>query len=245
MIPRLLDPVFIGLVALLVGLAAVTLSTPGRRWRAPLLLAWLGFAWLWLAASPWFSNPLIRMMQPPPTDVAAAVAATPPERRAMVILAQTYKAEQPFVPPMERLDGTTRARLLGGARIFREAEGFGLVIVTGPGETFVEAMADYLELLGLPRERIALEPDAVNTRTNAIESAAIIRQHGMDQVVLVTSALHIPRAVAAFSAADLAVVPAPVDYLDDRSWRLLPSSRQLYRSFKLSHEVFGRVAARL
>ncbi|WP_018952659.1 YdcF family protein [Thioalkalivibrio sulfidiphilus] len=241
MLSRLLDPLFICLILLLLGLAGMSLTGARRAGRFWLGITWAGFILLWLAASPWFSNSLGRALQPSPTDLDTALAGSHTDQRALAILAQTLKNWYPFVPMVERLDDATRSRLLGGARIYHDHGGFGLVIVTGPGEEYVQAMADYLVMLGLPRERIVLEPQAVDTLTNASHSAAILRGRDIGPVVLVTSALHIPRAVKAFEAAGVDVIPAPVDYQTGQGFQLIPSTETLQRTARITHELLGRL----
>ncbi|MFW5739248.1 MAG: YdcF family protein [Myxococcota bacterium] len=241
MISRLLDPVFFGLVILLAGLIGWTMVEPRRallRWKA---LAWSGFLVLWLCASPWFTNTLVRWVQPRPPDLSTLLEDTEPAKRAMVILAGGLRNELDFVPPPEQLGDATQARLLGGARIYRDLGGFGTVIVTGTGDGFVKAMADYLVLQGIPRERIVRETQATDTETNATYSAAILAKRAPDKVVLVTSALHMPRSVAEFEDAGVEVIPAPVDYANGQGMRLVPSSSTLHRSSRVLHELLGRL----
>lgn len=73
-------------------------------------------------------------------------------------------------------------------------------------------MAALLEMLGVPEEAIWLEPESLNTYENALFSREILDREGIDRIVLVTSALHMPRAVALFEHQDLEVIPAPTDY---------------------------------
>jgi len=164
-----------------------------------------------------------------------------PERRAMVVLAGGMNAHYDFVPPVERLGDRTRARLLGGARVYGEQGPFGTVIVSGTGIPFVRAMADYLVILGVPRNRIVLEPQATDTNTNAIHSAALLAERDVAKVVLVTSALHMARSVSAFESAGVSVIPAPVDYHGGYQWRVIPSSPSLRRTARALHEVLGRL----
>lgn len=240
MVNRMLDPALLGLLLILVGLVGSARNQPRRSLPWWKIAAWSGFIFLWLCASPWFSNTLMRVLQPLPTDLTVALAGTDPSERALVVLAQGSRNWYDFVPPVERLDDTTLARLLGGARIYREQGGFGLVIVTGPGRSFVESMADYLVWLGVPRDRIALESEATDTSTNAIYSAEILKKYAVQKTVLVTSALHIPRATRAFERVGLEVVAAPVDYMP-QGWPLLPSSAAMHRTSKALHEMLGQL----
>ncbi|MCL2825665.1 MAG: YdcF family protein, partial [Polyangiaceae bacterium] len=94
--------------------------------------------------------------------------------------------------------------------------------------------------LGVDRNHVFLEPHATDTSTNASFSAEILKSHSPSRVVLVTSAIHIPRSVIAFNKAGVEVIPAPVDYAGGNSSKLLPSSSAIQRTARITHEILGR-----
>lgn len=69
-----------------------------------------------------------------------------------------------------------------------------------------------LENLGVPPDRITLEREARNTAENAIFSKRIIAPKAGERWLLVTSAMHMPRAMGAFRHAGFPVEAYPVDY---------------------------------
>src|SRR4051794_19994875 len=71
---------------------------------------------------------------------------------------------------------------------------------------------DLLVSLGIPSTRIELEEQSQNTCQSAVESKLVARPASSDQWLLVTSASHMPRAVACFRAAGFPITPFPVDY---------------------------------
>jgi uncharacterized SAM-binding protein YcdF (DUF218 family) len=71
---------------------------------------------------------------------------------------------------------------------------------------------DLLIRLGLPADRIEMEERSRTTCENATESTVALKPDPDQQWLLVTSASHMPRAVACFRAAGFKVVPFPVDY---------------------------------
>lgn len=96
------------------------------------------------------------------------------------------------------------------ARIFLSG---GLGQLHGPSTlTESELARDILVSLGVAPSRIAMEERSRTTCENATESAASIRPQPGDLWLLVTSAYHMPRAVACFRAAGFEVTPYPVDY---------------------------------
>jgi uncharacterized SAM-binding protein YcdF (DUF218 family) len=71
---------------------------------------------------------------------------------------------------------------------------------------------DILVGLGVQPWRIELEERSRDTCENAAESLAVAKPQPGETWLLVTSASHMPRAVACFRASAFAVVPYPVDY---------------------------------
>jgi len=140
----------------------------------------------------------------------------------------------------------TLLRLRYGALL---AKRFNLpVLVTGgrpENATRTEAavMADILEREFAVKVRWQ-ETQSRNTAENAVLSAAILRNAGIQRVVLVTQAFHMPRAVRLFRAAGLEVVPAPTQFKSaGRSplgpLDLLPQSNALRNSYYALHEWLG------
>lgn len=87
-----------------------------------------------------------------------------------------------------------------------------------------------------------VEPLAADTEQNAVFSAQILRAAGVKRVLLVTHALHMPRAVESFRRAGLEVVPAPTAFYSGgtnslTSW--MPTAGGMYRSFYATHEWVG------
>jgi uncharacterized SAM-binding protein YcdF (DUF218 family) len=68
------------------------------------------------------------------------------------------------------------------------------------------------EALGLPHERVVAEEQSRNTVENAVFSRLIAEPKPGERWLLVTSAYHMPRAVAVFRAAGFPVEAYPVDW---------------------------------
>ena len=66
--------------------------------------------------------------------------------------------------------------------------------------------------MGISETRLELETKSRNTCENASESAISAKPTPTDTWLLITSASHMPRAVACFRAANFFVLPFPVDY---------------------------------
>lgn len=90
----------------------------------------------------------------------------------------------------------------------------------GPGLSEGEVMRRVLtNELGVPVRWVEGASD--NTRENAQLSAAILKSEGISHAVLVTHALHMPRALRAFAAAGIVATPAPTIFHNNRTISLL------------------------
>ncbi len=105
--------------------------------------------------------------------------------------------------------------------------------------------------MGIEPERIRMDDVSRNTRENAIESKRILTDviatadHG--PILLVTSAMHMPRAAACFAKQGVQIVPWPVDYrMKGLGLRgLFPGIDDMSQSNDALHEYFGWLAYRL
>lgn len=82
---------------------------------------------------------------------------------------------------------------------------------------------DLLASVGVPASRIEIEEQSRNTCENAFDSKAVAGPKAGERWILVTSASHMPRAVACFRAARFPVIPYPVDYRTNRADLWQPS----------------------
>jgi uncharacterized SAM-binding protein YcdF (DUF218 family) len=128
-----------------------------------------------------------------------------------------------------------------------------LVYAGGPaprGEVLSEAEVarDVFASLGLDTSRITFEDRSRNTYENAIHTAERLQPRDSETWLLVTTAMHMPRAVGAFRRAGFQVLAYPVDYRSRRHSRLslLPHAvSSLERLDYAAHEWMGLLAYRL
>jgi uncharacterized SAM-binding protein YcdF (DUF218 family) len=243
MLARFLDPLPLALLLILAALAYWTRSTKPRAHLPWLVAGWVGWATLWLAASPWFSNLWLAWVQIPSQEVTAFCKQNQ-KHRTLVVLAGGRRNEYPFVPGPERLDGFTQARLIGAARLYRECA-FESVILTGTDTAYVQAMKELASQLGIPSSVMKLDEHARNTRENA-KFAKQLSGPKVEQLVVVTSAWHARRARAFFQkewqGTATEVVLFPVDYLNASSWKLWPTAYSLWKIYLVLHETLGMIA---
>lgn len=106
-----------------------------------------------------------------------------------------------------------------------------------------------LEALGVAHDRITAEEQSRNTIENAVYSRLVAQPKPGERWLVVTSASHMPRAIAAFRAAGFAVQAYPVDWRT-RGWgdagRFFGSlSEGLARTDTALHEWAGLLIYRL
>jgi uncharacterized SAM-binding protein YcdF (DUF218 family) len=147
------------------------------------------------------------------------------------------------------LSASCDARVREAVRVYEQIAPE-LVISTGgiPRPTCAELMKARLVELGVPAGRILLEDRSRTTRDEAVFVAEILKKEGARQSVLVTSDVHMPRALGAFRVAGVQPVPAAAaDPGERRPWtaRIAPSREGLRFSGDLVHELLGLLWYRL
>jgi uncharacterized SAM-binding protein YcdF (DUF218 family) len=196
----------------LMALASACLALRWRRGAA--LLLGVALAVLGGASTPWLAERLVAPLESahPPTPLAAL-----PSADAILVLGGGTK---PALPPREFPElANAGDRVLHAARLFRAGKA-PLVVLSGGrlpwqtrGPAEAQAMSQLLVELGVPREAIATEEESANTHENCLRSKPLLDARGARDVLLVTSALHLRRALATCLAAGLAVRAAPTDFL--------------------------------
>lgn len=141
-------------------------------------------------------------------------------------------------------------RLVQGIVLWRQGKAPNIILSGGPPKAggIAEAylMQDMARKLGVRQDRIFLEDESLNTRENIAYSADIMKKHGWRRALLVTSALHMKRALKLAKEQGLECLPAPAPY----SERHL-SHYQLYQIVKreylsmLADRLFGQRGLRV
>jgi uncharacterized SAM-binding protein YcdF (DUF218 family) len=244
---RFLDPLTLVLVALAVGLYLAFRDggrdgAAGRRSaRAGRALAWATWGGLWVISTPFTANYLTVWTETTGPDLGAALAGKDLDKAAMVVLAAGIRTDDPSLAPRERLDSASTQRVVTAARLWAEHP-LGLVVISGTPAAETEGMADLAARLGVPAGSIVRESRSLNTRQNAAFSAAVLRERGVETVVLVTSASHLRRAARDFAATGLHVIPAAAEYGGPSNVEIdsfLPSAPSLAQSQLCLHELLG------
>lgn len=224
---------------------AVVLRWRGRR-RAARVFAGIAIAIAFLGALSPVADALLRPLElryPP-------LAAGPAVRSAafVVVLGSAYSPHL-GAPITAAISGEGLARIVEGVRLARIYH-LRLVVSGGAVRGYPASALGYAELardLGVDPQDLIVSAVGVDTRT---EAAAISRLAGSRPFILVTSASHMPRAVALLRRAGAVPLPAPTGQRasdsSSLSWRQwLPGAIALHETEIALHEYFGLLAIRL
>jgi len=250
LLPLFVYPV--GLSCLLMALGLVWI------WKHPKRATWaiaLSLFILFFTSNPLVSDKLVSTLEwqyfpPDPVPTADAIVvlggATAPQM-----------VPRPWVEVLESGD-----RILYGARLYNQGKAPKLILsggrITwrgGSGASEADDMKEFALAMGVPELAIVLEGTSLNTRQNAANLKPILDRQSAESVLLVTSAIHMPRSVAIFSKLGINVIPAPTDYLvptetqintlEGRILALLPEAKSTAHFTQALKEYVGFVIYRL
>lgn len=207
-------------------------------------LLWL-LAWSLPSVSFWLARSLERQT---PQHLAAEY----PMADTIILLGGGLQGRVPGW--VDRPEMTTVAdRLWFADELYRAGRAPRIIISAGSdprgGEIEADAMAQLLEALGVPRAALLIDARSRDTAQNARYSSDLMREGRLHTALLVTSALHMPRALATFRKHGVDVTPAPADFTAPPvgAWpqRWLPSTSALDVSSRALKEYVGLWAYRL
>ncbi|WP_055075579.1 YdcF family protein [Pseudanabaena sp. 'Roaring Creek'] len=146
-------------------------------------------------------------------------------------------------------------RILYGSLLHKQGHAPLLVVTGGRAEWYGEGgnpesedMAAIAEFVGVPSQAIIQESQSLNTRENAVNTKQILSKRGINQILLVTSALHMPRSMEIFRKVGFECIAAPTDFLavqneNNKGWAsildLLPSAEALKNTTNAIKEYIG------
>ena len=210
-------------------------------------LLWTGLVLAWLLSTPLVSGLLQQQLQTWPA-LTAAEARAAPAQAIVVLSAERYRDAPEYGG--DTAGNHTLTRIRYAAHLHRET---GLPILASGGHVFdpegdslARVMADSLiQDFGVDLDAVWIEDRSRNTAENARFSAELLQAKGAGRVLLVTHAIHMPRAVAAFRQTGIEVIPAPTRFHrfreGNRLMSLLPNAGAIAESYMALHEYAGRL----
>lgn len=206
-------PIFLYPLGLTCVLMAVAMVTFWRRPRWAAMAIALSLFLLLFASNGWVANGFARSLEwqyIPEGEI--------PTAEAIVVLGGATKsatAPRPWVDVNEAGD-----RILYGAYLYRQGKAPRLILSggridwRGGGAPESSDMAEIAQVMGVPNTAILQDPDSLNTYENAVNVKEILTQQNINgPILLVTSAMHMPRSRLIFQKQGIDIIPAPVDFL--------------------------------
>jgi uncharacterized SAM-binding protein YcdF (DUF218 family) len=207
LLPLFFYPLGLASVSLIVAL--VTLR---KRPRIATIAISLSLAILLLCGNAWVAKYMVRSLEwqnIPSSQI--------PKAEAIVVLGGGTKSATWPRPTVDL--GEAGDRIIYAAQLYFQKKApiiilsAGRIDWRGSGSPESADMATILTSIGVPSEVIIQEPDSLNTYQNAVNVRKILAERQIKKVLLITSAMHSPRALKIFQRQGIDVIPTPTDFL--------------------------------
>ena len=166
---------------------------------------------LFLSGNTWVSNWLAQSLEwqnIPKTEL--------PTADAIVVLGGGIRSQAYPRPDVDFSEAGDRVWY--GASLYRAGKApkiivsGGRIIWKGGGKPESEDLTQLLVRMGVPAGDIIPEADSMNTRDNGVYVQKILKANNFKTILLVTSAMHMPRSMAIFKHLGIKVIAAPTDF---------------------------------
>jgi uncharacterized SAM-binding protein YcdF (DUF218 family) len=165
---------------------------------------------LFVSGNPWFSNWLAQSLEWRylPTEL--------PTADAIVILGGGIRSQAYPRPDVDFSDAGDRVWY--GATLYKQKKAPKIIVSGGSiswkggGNPESEDLTKLLVTMGVPQTDIIQEGASLNTRDNAVYVQKILKAQNFQTILLVTSAMHMPRSMAIFKRLGIKAIAAPTDY---------------------------------
>jgi uncharacterized SAM-binding protein YcdF (DUF218 family) len=194
-----------------------------RWYRASAYAGITGFILLLISVTPVIPNLLVADLEgrhPLLLNPADVLLISQPETSDTVAVREIHilvlgggHSPDPWLPPTSRLSERALGRLTEGIRLYRMIPGSRLILSgwsSSGSESVAEVMGRAAVDLGVDSTRISILSEPSNT---CREAQVYNREFGAgNTLILVTSAIHMPRSMQLFRQTGLNPVPAPTGY---------------------------------
>jgi uncharacterized SAM-binding protein YcdF (DUF218 family) len=252
-----LIPIFfypLGLVSLLL-IVALGLWWIKSQWTPAAIGAALLI--LMLSNNAWFSHELVRSLEwqnIPRQELPVA--------DAIVVLGGGTRSQAYPRPDIDLSEAGDRVWY--GANLYRQKKAPKIIVSggrlewLGTGNPEAEDLIKLLVRMGVPKADIIPESKSLNTHENAVNVKKIIEAENFKTILLVTSAMHMPRSMAIFKHQGIKAIAAPTDYhisqleLDEPNLRtesvilgFLPDDQRFQETAQAIREYIGLLVYKL
>lgn len=248
-------PLFLYPLGLACMLMLVTIVLLWRRSRLTILPLLLAFLILTVSSSAWASDALVRSL-----EAQNLGSGELPTVDAIVVLGG---GTRPPLPPRPWVEVNEAGdRILYAAQLFKQGKAPRLILSGGRidwqdgGPPESADMAELAQAMGVPKSAILQDSTSLNTRQNAVNVKQIMNNVGIRRILLVTSAMHMPRSLAIFQRLGIEAVAAPTDFItvqengqtvssESAMLRSLPDTDNLHHLTRALKEYVGLWVYRL
>ncbi|MCX6055753.1 MAG: YdcF family protein [Chloroflexi bacterium] len=245
----------IGLTTLLIGAGLCFWKNP----RVAKTLLTIAFLILFVCGNRYVSTTFTRSLEwkyKPPTSL--------PKADVIVVLGG---GTEPLLDPRPMVEVNAAGdRVIYTAKVFTQQPDIKILLSGGNIEFLDQGasspandMYELLSFMGVPESSMILQGKSQNTYEDALYSCEMIKAQGFKKIILITSAMHMPRSVLLFEKQGCEVIPAPTDYsITTNSWErlwhpsieefvinLIPSYSNLSEITKAMKEYLGMFTYRL
>jgi len=201
--------------------------------------------WLLIVSTPFIPNLLVSGLEnkyPPLTSLNSKPSTL--NNFHILVLGAGHTNDSAF-PATSKLNEEALARLSEGIRLHQALPKSKIITSGYKGKGAVaqaEVLARAAEMLGVESNNILTQTEPENTLMEALEYK---RNFGEEtQLILVTSAIHMPRSIYLFCKAGLKPIPAPANFITSKNekkkfWFWLPNSRNIKKMEAAIHEYVG------
>jgi uncharacterized SAM-binding protein YcdF (DUF218 family) len=224
----------LGLSILLI-LGGIALSLIGRPYASVLILG-CSLTILWICSTPLVARLLLSTLEQTKSQQGKSSA------DVAILLGGMVRGVNE-AGELDLNDSVDRA--VKAVRLYRDRSVKRILVTGGTGSrSEAHLIAELLKEWGVPKDAILIENRSRNTFENAVNSKLLWDAHQFRSGLLVTSAMHMPRALAVFRRAGFAVDPAATDfrahrYLMGGILALLPDAQALEDSTLAIKEWIG------
>jgi uncharacterized SAM-binding protein YcdF (DUF218 family) len=221
-----------------------------KRKRTGLVFGFFSIIWLALISLPFLPTLLVKSLEnrfPPLLEISQF---NPKDSIYILVLGSGYTVNK-NLSPNDQLSLNSLGRLTEAIRLHRLLNASQLVLSgfvhdenVNEAEPFIKTALD----LGVEENKISLLGTPENTKMEAFDYT---KKFGTNKtLILVTDAVHMPRAMLLFRKAGQSPIPSPTNHMAKSDWQngisdWFPSSSNIAMMEYAMHEIGGLVYARL
>jgi len=230
-------------VLFLVLITVIILFLSGRKKPGKILLI-IAVIWFFIISTPLIPRLLVKSLENKYPPLNADLIKNLPDSCDIIILGGGHSDDREL-SPNNQLSTAALARLVEGIRIHKLIPGSRLILSGYKGRSEISQAAILYRtalMLGVDSASMVMQTLPANTRMEAEEYAKNLRSE--NKLIVVTSDLHMPRAILLFRRVGLDPLAAPTNQIIKYGsvkypWRWMPSSGYISMMEAVTHEYVG------